>query len=215
MICILIFFCLWHQVDTDRMKMSVMEGDAVTLHTDVTDVPRQTIYHIQWRFGPDKNKPTFIVIQFNKGAPVINYFNAELLRDRLQIDNQTGSLTIRNISTTDSGLYQLIKYKPFYFNVTVYARLPIPDITRDSSNYSSSSSDFVHCCGFTEAVIRLVSSAVVGMATVAIVVYDIRSRRAKRRGEHHNQSLNDGRENPGNREFNSHWTGNEYSLDEI
>uniref|UniRef100_A0A8C2GVU8 Immunoglobulin V-set domain-containing protein n=1 Tax=Cyprinus carpio TaxID=7962 RepID=A0A8C2GVU8_CYPCA len=115
--------------DTDRMKMSVMEGDAVTLHTDVTDVPRQTIYHIQWRFGPDKNKPTFIVIQFNKGAPVINYFNAELLRDRLQIDNQTGSLTIRNISTTDSGLYQLIKYKPFYFNVTVYGNSLLSSIS--------------------------------------------------------------------------------------
>ncbi|KTG05368.1 hypothetical protein cypCar_00010573 [Cyprinus carpio] len=93
--------------------------------------------------------------------------------------------------------------------------------TNDSLNESDfptpsiKENDFVHCCGFTEAVIRLVSSAVVGMATVAIVVYDIRSRRAKRRGEHHNQSLNDGRENPGNREFNSHWTGNEYSLDEI
>ncbi|XP_016309457.1 SLAM family member 9-like [Sinocyclocheilus anshuiensis] len=243
------------------MKMSVMEGDSVTLHTDVTDIPTQTIHHIQWRFGPEKNKQAFIVIQFNKGAPVIHYFNAEIFRDRLQIDNQTGSLTIRNIRTTDSGLYQLIKYKPFYFNVTVYARLPIPDITRDSSNcsYSSSGSlqqncsllcsvlnvshvtlswykgnsllssisvsdlsislslpleveyqdkntyscvlnnpisnqtkhldisqfchtcaDSVHCCGFTEAVIRLVISAVVGVATVTIVVYDIRSRRAKR-----------------------------------
>ncbi|CAM4658056.1 unnamed protein product [Leuciscus chuanchicus] len=44
----------------------------------------------------------------------------------------------------------------------------------------------VHCYSFTEAVIRLVVSAVVGVATVAIVVYDITSRRAekKRRTSH-------------------------------
>ncbi|XP_052445359.1 SLAM family member 9-like isoform X1 [Carassius gibelio] len=35
----------------------------------------------------------------------------------------------------------------------------------------------VHCCGFTEAVIRLVISALVGVATVAFLVYDIRSTR--------------------------------------
>ncbi|XP_067252494.1 carcinoembryonic antigen-related cell adhesion molecule 1-like [Chanodichthys erythropterus] len=42
------------------------------------------------------------------------------------------------------------------------------------------SSDSVQCCGFTEAVIRLVVSAVVVMATVAIVVYDITSRREEK-----------------------------------
>ncbi|XP_056109119.1 uncharacterized protein LOC130086914 [Rhinichthys klamathensis goyatoka] len=35
----------------------------------------------------------------------------------------------------------------------------------------------VHCCGSTEAVIRLVVSAVVGVATVILLVYDIRSTR--------------------------------------
>ncbi|XP_048038712.1 hemicentin-1-like [Megalobrama amblycephala] len=42
------------------------------------------------------------------------------------------------------------------------------------------SSDSVQCCDFTEAVIRLVISAVVVVATVAIVVYDIRSRREEK-----------------------------------
>uniref|UniRef100_A0A8C2C3D6 Ig-like domain-containing protein n=1 Tax=Cyprinus carpio TaxID=7962 RepID=A0A8C2C3D6_CYPCA len=39
-------------------------------------------------------------------------------------------------------------------------------------------SDSVQFCGSTEAVIRLVISAVVGVATVAVVVYEITSRRA-------------------------------------
>ncbi|KAA0711779.1 hypothetical protein E1301_Tti019094 [Triplophysa tibetana] len=35
----------------------------------------------------------------------------------------------------------------------------------------------VGCCGFTEAVIRLVISSLVGVATVAVLIYDFRSRR--------------------------------------
>jgi len=46
------------------------------------------------------------------------------------------------------------------------------------------SSDSVHCCGPTEAVIRLVLSALVGVATVIILVYDIRSSRAERNQAH-------------------------------
>ncbi|XP_016101562.1 major histocompatibility complex class I-related gene protein-like [Sinocyclocheilus grahami] len=41
-----------------------------------------------------------------------------------------------------------------------------------------SNTNSVHCCGSTEAVIRLVLSALVGVATVILLVYDIRSRRA-------------------------------------
>ncbi|KAF4097290.1 hypothetical protein G5714_021298 [Onychostoma macrolepis] len=35
----------------------------------------------------------------------------------------------------------------------------------------------IYCCGFAEAVIRLAVSALVGVATVAVLVYDIRSTR--------------------------------------
>ncbi|XP_056122570.1 SLAM family member 9-like [Rhinichthys klamathensis goyatoka] len=252
MFCAFISLYLLHLVDGVNI-VSAMEGDSVTLHTD--DTIRYKPY-VQWRFGPEN---TIIIIQFNGGGPDITYFNDKRIRDRLQIDNQTGSLTIRNTRTTDSGLYQLMMKYRLLFNVTVYARLPIPIITRDSSNCSSSSSsqicslmcsavnvshvtlswykgnsllssisvsdlirsvslpleveyqdkntyscvlnnpisnwtkhldisqfcqtcaDRVHCCGFIEAVIRLVISAVVGVATVTIVVYDIRSRRAEKK----------------------------------
>ncbi|ROI63306.1 hypothetical protein DPX16_0577 [Anabarilius grahami] len=44
--------------------------------------------------------------------------------------------------------------------------------------------DSVHCCGPTEAVIRLVLSALVGVVTVILLVYDIRSRRAEQDQAH-------------------------------
>jgi len=59
-----------------------------------------------------------------------------------------------------SGVYASFSH----FNKFFYARLP---------------SDPDNCCGFTEAVIRLVISTVVGVATVAFLVYDIRSRRTE------------------------------------
>ncbi len=40
-------------------------------------------------------------------------------------------------------------------------------------------SDHIHCCGFTEAVIRLALSALVGVAAVAVLVYDIISTRSE------------------------------------
>ncbi|XDV22627.1 hypothetical protein PO909_027484 [Leuciscus waleckii] len=257
MFCILIFFCFWHLVDGVKI-VTVMEGDSVTLHTDVSDIPIYYKHYIEWRFAAEDTRVRVISLDVMTGE--IIYYNDQIFIDRLQINNQTGSLTISNIRTTDSGLYhyQVHRFRE-YFNVTVYARLPIPVITRYSTCSSSSSGssssvsrcsllcsvlnvsdvtlswykensllssisvsdvissvslhleveyqdnntyscvvnnsfidqtqhldtelcqthpDIVHCYSFTEAVIRLVVSAVVGVATVAIVVYDITSRRA-------------------------------------
>ncbi|KAG1929397.1 hypothetical protein F2P79_022952 [Pimephales promelas] len=62
----------------------------------------------------------------------------ERFRDRLKLDHQTGSLTILNTRTTDSGLYKVTSSTrsetPLnIFNLTVYARLPVPVISRDFS----------------------------------------------------------------------------------
>ncbi|XP_073792261.1 uncharacterized protein isoform X2 [Danio rerio] len=63
------------------------------------------------------------------------------------MDNHTGSLTIRNITTEHSGLYKLqirrnraVSHKTF--TVTVYTHLPFPVITNNCSNCSTSSSSF-------------------------------------------------------------------------
>ncbi|XP_073699704.1 CD48 antigen-like [Garra rufa] len=116
-------------------SVSVMEGDSVTLNNDVK-VQRDDL--ILWLFGPEDIRLAQIYNQ------VINMFNSNVkFGYRLQMDSQTGSLTIRNIRTEHTGLYKLQifnKIKTSYkrFNVTVYARLPVAVITRESSHCSSS-----------------------------------------------------------------------------
>ncbi|XDV22625.1 hypothetical protein PO909_027484, partial [Leuciscus waleckii] len=133
----------------DEMKsVSVTEGDSVTLHTDVSITHIHDIRYIQWCFDP---KNTLVDIRFDKGTPEIRYYHDELFRDRLWIDNQTGSLAIRNITTMDSGLYdlriiKLEKSLAVLFNFTVYGVLPIPVITNSACSSSSSSQNCSLLC---------------------------------------------------------------------
>ncbi|XP_051745475.1 hepatocyte cell adhesion molecule-like [Ctenopharyngodon idella] len=246
----LIFFWLFSWSLTgvfvaDAVKSeSVTEGESVSLNSSFTQI--QTHEDIEWKFGD------FLIAKVKNKERKFYDTAAGRFRDRLKLD-QTGSLTIINSRTTDSGLYTVSSSSRDTINtinLTVYARLPVPVITRDCSSSSSSScslvcsavnvshvtlswfkgnssfssisvsdlsislslpleveyqnrntyscvinnpisnqtrhlnitelchtcADRIHCCGFTEAVIRLALSALVGVATVVVLVYDIRSR---------------------------------------
>ncbi len=84
--------------DEDEVKaVSVMEGDSVTLNTDLTQI--KTFNLLEWRFGNQ------VIAQIDEND--ISYpIHTEIFRDRLQLD-QTGSLTIKNMKTKHSGLYEL------------------------------------------------------------------------------------------------------------
>ncbi|XP_058617625.1 uncharacterized protein LOC131531096 [Onychostoma macrolepis] len=237
----------------DTQSLAAIEGDSVTLHTDVTKINEDD--DILWKSGSDNFLIASISIE-KKSFSKFDGTNARF-RDRLKLDNQTGSLTITNTTTQHAGLYKLqisgAKRLSKTFSVSVYARLLVPVISSNSSQCSSSSSsycsllcsvvnvsrvtlswykgnsllssisasdlsislslpleveyqdkntyscvlnnpisnqtrhldisqlchtcsdDHIHCCGFTEAVVRLVVSALVGVAAVAFLVYDIRS----------------------------------------
>uniref|UniRef100_A0A8C1SNR8 Ig-like domain-containing protein n=1 Tax=Cyprinus carpio TaxID=7962 RepID=A0A8C1SNR8_CYPCA len=138
------FFCLCLLLstgvfgDTDEVKsVSVLEGDSVTLHPDVK---MQRDDQILWTFGPQES----CIAEIHSQNVYIHSTNT-IFDKRLQMDNQTGSLIIRNIRTEHSGLYKLLIVSNRgtsnkRFNVSVYAPLPVPDIIRDSSQCSSSSS---------------------------------------------------------------------------
>ncbi len=107
------------EVKSEVKSVSVMEGGSVTLNPDLTQI--KDINKIVWRFGV---KDPIIAEMSKHGVSETSKTN-EMFRDRLQMDHQTGSLTIKNMRTTDSGLYELqidrsngTSYKKF--NVTVY-----------------------------------------------------------------------------------------------
>ncbi|XP_043079760.1 uncharacterized protein LOC122328115, partial [Puntigrus tetrazona] len=146
----------------DSVKsVSVMEGESVSLQTH-TELKKNE--QITWTFG----QPEICVAQINKDNGRLSTYDVldGRFRDRLKLDYQTGSLTITNTRNTDSGLYQVTvgsRKSTYRFNLTV----------SDSS---------VIGCDSAEAVIRLVVSALMGVAAVAavvVLVYDIRSRRAE------------------------------------
>nr|XP_055073001.1 uncharacterized protein LOC129452964 [Misgurnus anguillicaudatus] len=205
--------CLVGVFGDEVKSVSVMEGDSLTLYIDIK-LQRDDV--IEWRFG-DKGT---LIARINKTANIVkinvNAFDGRFI-DRLQVNNQTGDLTITNITTQHTGLYQVTSRKtpntPYRFNVTVYAHLPIPVITTQNSSSSETSScvllcsvlnclddsyrcvvnntvsnqtqhrNITHLCQTSSAVIRLVLVALVVVATVAVLVYDIRSRRAEQKEE--------------------------------
>ncbi|KAI7790790.1 hypothetical protein IRJ41_001315 [Triplophysa rosa] len=256
---LLFCLCTWRLIGVfcviDEVK-SAKEGDSVTLHTKLTELHCKEV--IMWTFGPQKS---LIAHRVTGTVPVFSDVLNGRFRARLQVDDQTGSLTITNITTQHSGLYEMITSiatgNLHRFDVIVYTRLPVPVIIRDSSQCSSSSerssvstcvllcsvmnvshvslswykgksllssisvsdlnirlslplevehqdtntyrcvlshpfrnqtqhlnindvchtcSDCVFCCNGTGAVIRLVVSVLVGIATVVVLIYEIRSR---------------------------------------
>ncbi|KAK2907344.1 hypothetical protein Q8A67_006329 [Cirrhinus molitorella] len=115
---------------------SVMEGESVTLQADVNTVKTDDL--IQWRFGNNKD---ILIAQINRQSGKRKFYDVKF-KGRLQLDDQTGSLTITDTRTTDSGLYEVKnnnnKQILNTFNLTVYARLSVPVISHSSLNSSSS-----------------------------------------------------------------------------
>ncbi|XP_073717906.1 uncharacterized protein [Misgurnus anguillicaudatus] len=252
--------------------VSVMEGDSVTLSFSLDEA--QIKDGIAWKFGhQEMTVPETTIAEIEDKGNNFRFYKDRVegrFRFRLKLDH-TGSLTITNTNITHSGLYQLINTKTKEqlktFSLTVYARLPVPVISKVSSQSSSSSSSSSNCsllcsvlnvrdvslswykgnnllsiisvsdlnisnislhlkcldesyscvlnnsisnqtqhlntdlcqicsevytcqCGFTEVVIRSVISVLVGIAALAFMVYDIRSRRDEQKKRRSDIQLN-------------------------
>ncbi|XDV23550.1 hypothetical protein PO909_028085, partial [Leuciscus waleckii] len=126
--------------DDEVKSVSVMEGDSVLLHSDVTEIHEDD--DILWKFGTENS----IIAKISREKQIFSTYDDVpdgRFRDRLKLDHQSGSLTITNTRSTDTGLYSLdifgAEHSSKTFSVSVYAQLRTPNITRDCSSSSSSS----------------------------------------------------------------------------
>ncbi|XP_077081782.1 uncharacterized protein LOC143735476 isoform X2 [Siphateles boraxobius] len=83
-------------------SVSVMVGDSLTLNSDFTETKGD---ELQWKIEGESNILAQIDREVNTFSVPGN--NEERFRDRLKLDHHIGSLTITNIRTTDSGVYEL------------------------------------------------------------------------------------------------------------
>uniref|UniRef100_A0A8C1RJV4 Immunoglobulin domain-containing protein n=1 Tax=Cyprinus carpio TaxID=7962 RepID=A0A8C1RJV4_CYPCA len=114
--------CLWRLLGVfgaDEVK-SVMEGESVTLNITVTEI--KDINMIMWK----SNKS--LIAKISRAFSKITVYDNDTdgrFRDRLKLDNQTGSLIITDTRTTDSGEYEVTiissEMTTYTFRVTVFA----------------------------------------------------------------------------------------------
>ncbi|XP_067271640.1 hemicentin-1-like [Pseudorasbora parva] len=143
-----VWICLYYErifgvfgVESEIIK--VTEGDSVTLNIKV-----RRDEDLLWMFGPQE----ILIAQIIKKSGVFNTYESAdgKFKGRLELDYDTGSLTVTNTRTEHAGVYYLqiisttVSYKKF--NVSVYARLPVPVITRDSSQCASPSRSLSQYC---------------------------------------------------------------------
>ncbi len=107
--------------DTDAVEsVSVTEGESVSLNSGLTEIQTRDV--ITWTFGYSETR----IATINREDGIVSTSDGPdgRFRDRLKLDHQTGSLTITNTRTTDSGLYTVnikgAKQPRYRFNVTVY-----------------------------------------------------------------------------------------------
>ncbi|XP_026119860.1 uncharacterized protein LOC113099024 isoform X2 [Carassius auratus] len=100
---LLLFLLFVDGMSGAETDISVMEGDSVTLHTDLTQILNDQT--ITWSFGPKRS----VISQITRPNGCTSFFvtDVERFRGRLQVDQITGSLTIRNTRIRHTGPYEL------------------------------------------------------------------------------------------------------------
>ncbi|XP_037388704.1 CD48 antigen-like [Pygocentrus nattereri] len=134
-----LLYCLLCSAGEEVVRLQELEGNTVTIHTGLTEA--QSDAHILWFYGPENADIKIVNSLVFKGETNTDY-PSERFRDRLQLNRTSGSLTIRNISREDSGLYKLHiitgSISGWSFSIDVYAPVSKPVIRNQTEKRSVS-----------------------------------------------------------------------------
>uniref|UniRef100_A0A8C2DFA8 Ig-like domain-containing protein n=2 Tax=Cyprinus carpio TaxID=7962 RepID=A0A8C2DFA8_CYPCA len=152
----------------DEKTKSVVEGQSVTLDPGVTKNPNDVM---TWHF----NETLIAEITGDQSKICSDVQSKERFRDRLKLDHQTGSLTIMNTRTTDSGLYKLQISSSS--SVVVVTSLKSFSISITASGLSAG-----EIAGICAALLLLIAASVCGF-----YFYKRRVKRKDTRTQHNDQ----------------------------
>ncbi|XP_073341508.1 hepatic and glial cell adhesion molecule-like [Pagrus major] len=131
--------------DEDKETVKAREGATVTLKTKETT--RKSNVQVLWTFGP--MNPNTRIASVKKWEVYSDY--DEQFRDRLQLDTQTGALTITQLRVSDTGVYKSqsigTNIISQHFHLIIYSSVRPPSIKVNASLVNTScSSVWVECC---------------------------------------------------------------------
>ncbi|KAL7855590.1 hypothetical protein AOLI_G00191940 [Acnodon oligacanthus] len=134
-----LLYCLLCSAGEEVVRLQELEGNTGTIHTGLTGV--QSDAQILWFYRSENVDIKIVNSQIIRGEIITDYYS-ERFRDRLQLNRTSGSLTIRNISREDSGVYKLHiiagHHSVWSFSVDVYAPVSKPVIRNQAEKRSVS-----------------------------------------------------------------------------
>uniref|UniRef100_A0A3P9APH6 Immunoglobulin domain-containing protein n=1 Tax=Esox lucius TaxID=8010 RepID=A0A3P9APH6_ESOLU len=95
-LCICFILGVLGDVGTEIKTVRGIEGQTITLNTGLTGLQNDSIY---WTYGPVRAQTRIATLNVGRNIPEYN--------ERLNLDAQSGSLTIRSLTTSDNGIYEL------------------------------------------------------------------------------------------------------------